>query len=248
MLISISGYSQSYNTQVEAKIELESKNNLIEITGFAFNKTEIDQSLRYVLSVIKSNSENSNNSKNNQSGRIVLGSIEKKELSKTVIGVNEKNRIIILLLIYNDEDKLLGKDRIVINENEEDRNQPIIINKNKENTNGDDASNKSTDGVVIRGIVLDETKTKSGRDFYKLFYSLYLGSNINGRKIVAVKEILVMANTTGIEIKVGDEIVYSFIAKPGADYLKNQSNIAIRNVYKHFQKLRQNNNNKIKLY
>ena len=94
MLISISGYSQSYNTQVEAKIELESKNNLIEITGFAFNKTEIDQSLRYVLSVIKSNPENSNNSKNNQSGRIVLGSIEKKELSKTVIGVNEKNRII----------------------------------------------------------------------------------------------------------------------------------------------------------
>jgi len=60
MLISISGYSQSYNTQVEAKIELESKNNLIEITGFAFNKTEIDQSLRYVLSVIKSNPENSN--------------------------------------------------------------------------------------------------------------------------------------------------------------------------------------------
>jgi len=123
MLISISGYSQLYNTQVEAKIELESKNNLIEITGFAFNKTEIDQSLRYVLSVIKSNPENSNNSKNNQSGRIVLGSIEKKELSKTVIGVNEKNRIIILLLIYNDEDKLLGKDRIVINENEEERNQ-----------------------------------------------------------------------------------------------------------------------------
>ena len=73
MLISISGYSQSYNTQVEAKIELETKNNLIEITGFAFNKTEIDQSLRYVLSVIKSNPENSNNSKNNQSGRIVLG-------------------------------------------------------------------------------------------------------------------------------------------------------------------------------
>ena len=53
MLISISGYSQVYNTQVEAKIELKSNNNLIEITGFAFNKTEIDQSLRYVLSVIK---------------------------------------------------------------------------------------------------------------------------------------------------------------------------------------------------
>ena len=49
-------------------------------------------------------------------------------------------------------------------------------------------------------------------------------------------------------IKVGDEIVYSFIAKPGGDYLKDQSNIAIKNVYLHFQKLRQNNNNKIKLY
>jgi len=30
MLISISGYSQSYNTQVEAKIELESKTEIIE--------------------------------------------------------------------------------------------------------------------------------------------------------------------------------------------------------------------------
>ena len=64
MLISISAYSQVYNTQVEAKIELKSKNNLIEITGFAFNKTEIDQSLRYVLSVIKNNPQNSNKSKN----------------------------------------------------------------------------------------------------------------------------------------------------------------------------------------
>jgi len=243
MFISISGYSQIYNTQVEAKIELKPNNNLIEITVFAFNKTEIDQSLRYVLSVIKNNPQNSNKSKNDQSGRLVLEPIEKKELSKTVISTDETSRIIILLLIYNVDDELLGKDRIVINENEADRNQPIIINKNKETTN-----KKSTDGVVIRGIVLDETKTKSGRDFYKLFYSLYSGSNINGRKIVTIKEILVMANTTGIEIKVGDEIVYSFIAKPGSEYLKDQSNAAIKKVYLHFQKLRQNNNNKIKLY
>ena len=43
-----------------------------------------------------------------------------------------------------------------------------------------------------------------------------------------------MANTTGIEIKVGDEIVYSFIAKPGSEYLKDQSNTAIKKVYLHF--------------
>jgi len=241
LLVSTSAFSQIYNLQVEAKIDLKTKSDFIEITGTAFNKMETSQSFRYVLSVIKNDPKTSNRSKNDQSGRVVLDPGQKENLSKTSINVNDKDRIIILLLLFNTDDDLIGKDRIVINGNEEDK-KAEENNIKSESYISPDAKHEKADGLVLKGIVLDETKTKPGRDFYKMFYSLYSGNNINGYKIVTVKEVLILASTTAIRVSVGDEAVYEFVVKPQNDYLKDNSREAIRKVYFYFESLRQNEN------
>lgn len=240
LLFTVCGFSQIYNTQVEAKINLKRNAEIIEIIGTAFNKTELNQSLRYVLSVIKNDPKNSNRSKNDQSGRFVLDPGQKKYLSMTTIYAGDKDRIIILLLVYNFDDQLLGKDRIVINGNSEDRKAQAKIDAEK--SNSADATHKKDDGVILRGIVVEDTKTKIGRDFYKLFYSEYLKYNINGEKIVTIKETLAIANNTKIEVLVGDVKVLEFYVRPQLDYLKSLNIEAIKRVYLHFQKLDQEKN------
>ena len=245
LFITMSGFSQIYNTQIEAKIDLKKNTEFIEITGSAYNKTELNQSLRYILSVIKNNSEGSNISKNDQSGRFVLEPGQKKNLSKTTINANDKDRIILLLLVYNFDDKLLGKDRIVLNGTLEDEKEERKINLAK--TKSLDATHEKDDGIILRGIVIEDTKTKPGRDFYKMFYSLYTGNNINGNKIVTVEEGFLIANSTVIRVLVGDVLVYRFIVKPQNDYLKDNSYEAIKRVYNHFQILK-NEKNTVKHY
>lgn len=236
ILICTSGFSQIYNTKVEAKINLVNKSEFIEITGTAFNKSESSQSVRYVLSVIKNNPLNSNKSKNDQSGRFVLEPGKKLLLSTTSINAFDKDRIIILLLLFDTNDEILGKDRIVINGTKEEMIKENIANVKENETL--DAKYEAADGLILRGIVIDETRTKAGRDFYNMFYSLYSGKRINGEKIVTIKEVLIMANTTVISVKVGDVEIHSFISKPQNDYIKSASEISIYKVDQYFQKIK----------
>jgi hypothetical protein len=230
------GYSQIYNSEVEAKIDMESNTEFISITGSAFNKTDFSQSLRYVLSVIKNNPENSNRSKNDQSGRIVLKGGEKSNLSSTTINARETDRIIILLLVYDLENNLLGKDRIVLNGTKEDYKEQAL-KEAKELNISPDAQFDNEDGVFLRGIVLEETKTKPGRDFFKEFTSIYQNNSVNGKEVVTIREELALANNTKIQILVANEVIFEFFVRPQTDFLKQAASESIRRVILHFKYL-----------
>ncbi len=237
-------FSQVYNENVEAKINLENNGEIIQVTGSAINKTASNQSLRYILSVIKNDPNSSNRSKNDQSGRFILEMGEKKNLSATSLNAKDEDRIIILLLIYDAEDKPLGMDRMVINGVEEDYEieKQEKIEEDQTVNASPDAVNKNEDGVVLRGIVTQDTKTKPGADFYNMFYSLYLINNIDGEEIVNIKEVLSLNNNTKIEVTVANEKVLEFFVRPQQDYLKSLSEAAIKRVYWHLIKMKKNKN------
>jgi len=227
--------SQIYNTDVSAAIDLEVQDNsIIKIAGSAHNTTEISKSLRYVLSVIKSGK---NKNTNKQEGRFVLEPGVKKNLSHTSINVNENDRTIILLLIYENE-KIIGKDRKVLNgiEGEEDEVKGLQSSENE------DIKSNSEEGFVLKGVVIEDTKTKAGNDFYDMFYSSYLTNNINGEKIVKIEERLAIGNTTQINVLVGDEIVVKFFVNPRTQYLKSMADNSIYRVNSYFQRLKDTKN------
>lgn len=233
----IKGFSQIYNTEVEAKIEIEKNHEYIKISATGQNKTAISQSLRYVFSVIRTNPENGNRSKNDQAGRFVLQPAEKQNLSTTAINSDEIDKIIILLLIYDVNDNIKGKDRIVFNDDgkdwdpEEPREVTVSGNNNETQMNASpDVDNRNKDGVVLRGIVTEDTKTKPGRDFYAMFYSNYTLNRINADQIVVIKEILALGTNTKIQVIVGDTVIFEFFAQPKNEYLRVMSEEAIRRV------------------
>jgi hypothetical protein len=235
--------AQYYNEKVEATINLEVvDDSFLKVVGSAYNKTEVNKSLRYVLSVIKSTNDNSNNSSNKQGGRFVLEAGIKKNLSTTSINIKSNDRTIILLLVYDEEDQIIGKDRKVLNglEGEED-----LVQKGSA-AGSPDVKESKEDGFILRGMVIENTKTKAGGDFYDLFYSAYLSQNINGKKIVKVEEKLAIGNNTQIQVVVGDDVVMEFIMNPRNQYLKTMAEQAIYRVNFYFQRLRNQKNQVIR--
>ena len=86
--------------------------------------------------------------------------------------------------------------------------------------------------------MLEDTKTKPGRDFYQYYYTSYLANNINGPKIVTVREVLTIGNNTAIELIVDDDTVMAFLVQPSNDYLKAMSYEAIRRTMAYFERLK----------
>jgi hypothetical protein len=114
MLFNLKFYSQTTNTVVKAKIEIEKIEGNIKVTGTAENLTDIVQSFSYKLSVIKNNKVDDNHSDNVQEGFFSLNPSENKNLSISQINLIKGDEVIVLLLFYNENKQLIGKDRIVL--------------------------------------------------------------------------------------------------------------------------------------
>lgn len=219
--ISIAQYT---NTDVIAKIKTEGIDGSISVISVATNTTEVYKSLKYTITAFKTDANN-NTSKSNHEGRFTLEANESKELTKASLNLEEGYKIVVLLLIYEDE-KIIGKDRLEFNEEKTTKKQERL---------GEDVSD---DGIELKGIVIEETKTKPGKDFYDFFYTSYALNQINGSKVVGVYEKLSFGRSTIIQVKVEDNIIHEFIGKPDLEYLEQMSKIAIRRVYKYFKDLK----------
>ncbi|WP_299248878.1 CsgE family curli-type amyloid fiber assembly protein [uncultured Aquimarina sp.] len=215
---------QFTNTDVIAKIKTESIDDIISVSAEATNSTEVYKSLKYTFSIFRTDLDN-NVTKNNQEGRFTLEANEQKNLATVSVGVDETDKIVILLLIY-EEETIVGKDRIAFNE------EAKAKKKKKEEEYTED------DGIELKGIVIEETKTKPGKDFYEFFYNSYTLNRINGSKIVGVYEKLSFGRSTIIQVKIEDKVIHEFLGKPDIEYLERMSKFAIRRVYKYFKDLK----------
>lgn len=216
-------HAQITNKEIVAKIvTTKVDEDFIKIDAKANSNTDIVYSLRYIMSVIKTNPETLNSNKNEQSGRFVLQSYQEKILSTTTINQNIKDKVTVLLLVYDTNDNLVAKDRLVVLNDNKIKKQPKV-NPPKED-----------DYVGLRGIVTENTKTKPGHDFYRLFYSNYTLKKINGKRIVKVNEKISLGRNTVIEVKIDNTIVHQFFVRPTRDFLIKESERAIYRVSKFF--------------
>ena len=221
LFIAVLSYSQTTNTIVKAKIEIEKIEGNIKITGTAENLTDIVQSFSYKLSVLKNNNSNDNQSDNVQEGFFSLNPSENKNLSMSQVNLNNGDEVIVLLLFYNENKQLIGKDRVVLGD-EKKKDEIIII---------------PSDGFELLGIISDDTKTKVGKDFYDLYYNYYNEYKINTRKIITLNEEFTFARNTKIIISIENEVVYEFLAKPDEEYLKEMAEESIYVTYLYLKNL-----------
>lgn len=95
------------------------------------------------------------------------------------------------------------------------------------------AANDGVRRLEIDGLVVDETQTKIGRDFYDIFYSLWQKPRDVFNYTVLVQEQLVPNAGTRIRVKVNDEVAFEAHLQPRYDAIEEMAGQAVYYTY-HF--------------
>lgn len=234
-----------FNNEVKAIIKIDKTSEFVTFTATAENLTVSDLSLRYEFSVFKTDSDG-NKTSSKQGNRFFLNGSDKKVLSSVNVNANEKDKIIILLLIYpvnNEKNQgAIGKDRIVITANEKVGGLHIKLSKErekeiKEKKNDQDQDTVNNDGVFLEGLVIQKTLTKSGRDFYRYFYSEYYNRQIKTTRNILIEEVPGQRRSTRISIKVDEQLVWQFFSRPKKDFLKEMAITSLQRCLRYIQQI-----------
>ena len=235
-------YSQQYNKEVVAKINVEKNSEFFTFTTTAENLMATGYSLRYELMSFKTDANN-NTSKNSQGNRFVIKPHEKLILSNLSLNINEEGKIILVLVFYDLDDKPISQDRIVLKYNGEQLEiesatpKPIKIIKSDQS--------KPQDGYEESGLVIENTITKVGRDFYRYFYTEYRNKQIKTNKNIVVEEVLAgfSVRSSKISVKVDNQLVWQFFAQPRKEFLKKMASAALSRSIAKLQQIEKQKDN-----
>ncbi|MDR6544019.1 hypothetical protein J2810_000041 [Chryseobacterium rhizosphaerae] len=206
IFLSVMIYGQD-DKKVIARLENSLLENQIKLKAVVMNNTAVYKELNYLLVSIKKNSDG-NLSNNKQSGKFSVNPNEVKALSEISVNLEPKDALKAFLYIRDEENQnLIAKDSLEINN---------TFFKRK-------AAKIEEDAVFeLKGLTIDETKTKVGKDFYDLFYMQYSQLPDKSSGAVTISELPLRGTSGQINIQIEDKIVYSFMTNPSEDYLKEQ--------------------------
>ncbi len=230
-------YAQFYNKEYKAKILVRNDSEFYTFAATAENLTPTDVNLKYEFIVFNGDANN-NISKNTQSDLFFIKGNDKKILSTVTVNYNETGKITIVLILYNLDGKPVGQDRLELKS--VDGHQKIVIDEKhgeKDKQNSDQASPQ--DGIIFDGLVVENTLTKAGRDFYKYFYADYYNRGIKTKKNIVIEEVPGRMRTTRISVKIDGELIWQFFSQPKRDFLKSMAKTALERSIKHLQELQQ---------
>ncbi|MGE8552757.1 MAG: curli-like amyloid fiber formation chaperone CsgH [Chryseobacterium jejuense] len=206
VFLSIMTYGQE-DKKVTARIESTTLENQIRIKAVVVNNTAVYKELNYLLIYIKKGN-GGNLSNNQQNGKFSVNPNQVKILSEISVNLEPKDALKAFLYIRDEESKaLVAKDSLELNSD---------LFKKKTAKAEDDAV------YELKGLTIDETKTKVGKDFYDMFYIQYSQLPDKSNSAVTISELPLRGTSGQINIQMDDKIIYSFMTNPGEDYLKEQ--------------------------
>lgn len=92
------------------------------------------------------------------------------------------------------------------------------------------SSKHNSDDVEIDGLLVDDTKTKAGKDFYDIFYNKWIAPDNAKDYTITVSEKPFRLNLTIITVSINDNSVYQALLQPRLDIIEAISEEAISNT------------------
>lgn len=201
--------------KVNARIENTILENQIRLKAIVTNNTAVYKELNYLLiSIKKGNAGNLSN--NQQSGKFSINPGEVKILSEINVNLESKDALKVFLYVRDEETrKMVAKDSLELNTD---------LFKKKTAKVEEDAV------FELKGLTIDDTKTKVGKDFYDLFYLQYSQISDKSSGAITISELPLRGTSGQISIQIDDKVIYSFMTNPGEDYLKEQLAVSLKYI------------------
>ncbi|HBV16061.1 MAG TPA: hypothetical protein DEB71_12055 [Chryseobacterium carnipullorum] len=201
--------------KVNARIERSILENQIRLKAVITNNTQVYKELNYLLISIKKG-KSGNLSNNQQSGKFSINPNEVKVLSEINVNLESKDALKAFLYVRDEEtQKLIAKDSLEINND--------LFRKK--------TAKAEEDAVFeLKGLTIDETKTKVGKDFYDIFYMQYSQMSDKSSGAVTISELPLRGTSGQISIQIDDKVIYSFMTNPNEDYLNEQLSATLKYI------------------
>lgn len=203
--------TEEEKSPVNASIEVEQQDNILTFHSKIQNNGDLFLEYNYLL-LVKKTDHKKNLSINRQSGKFTLEPNEAKQLSQTQINISNEQSLIAYLYIRDEnENKLITKDSIAF-----------------ENL----SALKTVDekSLIIEGLVIDETKTKLGAEFYDQFYSMYHQLPKKYRFMISISELPYRGQSSIIQVNIGQDLIQEFFSNPNEEFNKEQATLALRRI------------------
>jgi len=243
---SMKGIAQFYNKEYVAKIYVKEESEFFTFAATAENLTPTDINLKYDFSVYSAD-YNNNVSRSSQTDLFFLQANEKKVLSTVTVNFSIEDKITLVLVLYDLDDKPVGQDRIeLIYENGYQKLMIDDVSSHQTASSKDQAAPQ--DGYFMDGLVVENTLTKAGRDFYKYFYSEYYNRGVQTQKNIVIEEVPGRMRSTRISVKIDDKLILQFFSQPKKSFLQTMAATALDRCIAHLQQLQQQKDNSITRY
>ncbi len=87
----------------------------------------------------------------------------------------------------------------------------------------------------VNGLVHDETRTKTGRDFFEVFYSSWKSPPEAGNSSIQITEQPEARLGTIVFVKVNQKEIFKIPLRPGTDYIQKAGEKAVHQIYKYLK-------------
>lgn len=194
---------ENRDSLIVAKIEVVQSENTLTFHPTVQNNGVYHYELDYLL-LVKKTDANKNLSVSQQKGKFTLEPNQIESLSSTTINQTSKQKVTAILFIRDEvENRLITKDSIQITTKEL---RPI----------------KESSLSIMKGIVVDDSKTKMGRDYYDLFYSTYNQYPTKFDFIINITELPHRGLSSIMQVKVDQDLILEFFTNPDEEFIKEQ--------------------------
>jgi len=156
-------------------------------------------------------------------------------ISEYEIDLKKQEYILIVFNVFNTQKKLIGSDTLTSESFNPPVKKPITANPPIVKRNLPKPKN-SLDAIEIDGLILDETRSKIGRDFYEIFYNKWTPPFGAKDFLITIKELPARGIGARVAIQVNDNIVLYRFLQPRGDLVEQEANISISYVKRYLQK------------
>jgi len=210
-LLPLNSWSQNFETSI---ILDTLPDQLIQCKAVVLSELTSDQSYSYEFLIIKTGN---NSSTNRQRGEFTL---EKGELvlSSHTVNISEGEQLKAKLFIYEGQ---------TVKSTASYGFQETPASSNSDMASSASEKDASLDEVTF---ILDDTRTRAGRDFYDLFYRFWQDLEMYSDQPISIKEQFIRGGNTRIEITLGDDIVFVSGLSNRYDAIEARAQSATRRV------------------
>ncbi|ARV06418.1 hypothetical protein BTO04_06765 [Polaribacter sp. SA4-10] len=214
--------------------KIKGKINLIRVDDFLTLRAQVlnhelffIDDLNYNFVVLQKNSLGKL-SKKSESNDFSLKPKEEKQLATIKLNLKENEELKVYLFIKH-KNKLVARDTL------------FLLQRGK----GEVEKEVNEKQFLIRGMVIDGSLTKIGRDYHDFFYKEYVVTGRNYPFIVKIIEKPAMGRNSILSIEVDRKKIHEFFARPQEDYLKSNVVTAMRKLRVYSQERKTTFQNKI---